>query len=94
MDRERLEALERRVAHLEAAILELARPADWAFTSHTDDLGAPETLRAVVRRAMQDALRRNGGSQKRAAKELGISPRMMVYRVQSLGLMARTRKRA
>ena len=50
----------------------------------------PEALEAVERTWIQDALRRAGGVQARAATLLGISRSNLNYRIQKLGLKADT----
>ena len=45
-----------------------------------------ERLAAVERRILEDALARHGGNQAAAGRELGISPRMMTYRLTKAGL--------
>ena len=44
-----------------------------------------EQLEAFERRVLEEALRRNGGNHSAAARELGISPRMMSYRLGRVG---------
>lgn len=44
-----------------------------------------EQIAAFERRLLEDALRRHGGSHAAAARELGISPRMMSYRLSRSG---------
>ncbi len=44
-----------------------------------------EQLEAFERRVLEDALRRHGGNHGAAARELGLSPRMMSYRLRRTG---------
>lgn len=44
-----------------------------------------EQMAAFEKRILEDALRRNGGRHAAAARELGISPRMMSYRLARVG---------
>ena len=43
-------------------------------------------LRAFERRILEDALARHGGNRSAAGRELGVSPRMMSYRLAKAGL--------
>ena len=43
-------------------------------------------LAAYERRVLEDALRRHGGNRSAAGRELGVSPRMMNYRLGKLGI--------
>ena len=45
-----------------------------------------ERLAAAERRMLEDALTRHGGNQSAAGRELGLSPRMMCYRLSKAGL--------
>ena len=45
-----------------------------------------ERLSAIERRILEDALSRHGGNQSAAGRELGLSPRMMCYRLSKVGL--------
>lgn len=45
-----------------------------------------ERLAAVERRILEDAIARHGGNQSAAGRELGLSPRMMCYRLAKVGL--------
>lgn len=45
-----------------------------------------ERLAVVERRLLEDALARHGGNQSAAGRELGLSPRMMCYRLSKAGL--------
>lgn len=47
------------------------------------------TLREIEIEAIRDALDRHHGVQAYAARELGISPRVMNYKLQTLGLQTR-----
>ena len=53
--------------------------------------GAAATLDGQVaefeRRVLTEALRRNGGSKSAAGRELGVSPRMMTYRLKKAGIV-------
>ena len=53
-----------------------------------------EQLAVVERRILEDALKRNGGNHRAAAHELGISPRMMSYRLGRSGSAAFKGKKA
>ena len=55
-----------------------------ASTSLTLD----EQIAAFERRILDDALARHGGNHAEAAKELGLSPRMMSYRLARSGSSA------
>lgn len=46
----------------------------------------PMPIRDLEKKAILAALRRHGGSQNRAAQELGISPRQLGYRISKYGL--------
>ncbi len=45
-----------------------------------------EQLAAFEKRLLEDALRRHGGNRSAAGRELGVSPRMMNYRLNRLGV--------
>ncbi len=45
-----------------------------------------ERLAAVERRILEDAIARHGGNHAAAGRELGVSPRMMSYRLSKVGL--------
>lgn len=45
-----------------------------------------QRLAVVERRILEDALHRHGGNQSAAGRELGLSPRMMCYRLSKAGL--------
>ena len=45
-----------------------------------------DQLRAFEKRVLEEALRRHGGNRSAAGRELGVSPRMMTYRLGRLGL--------
>ena len=49
-------------------------------------LSLDEQMRSFERRILKEALRRNKGNHSAAARELGISPRMMCYRLGRVGL--------
>ena len=49
-------------------------------------------VRAFERRILEDALARHGGNRSAAGRELGVSPRMMSYRLSKAGLSAALRK--
>ncbi len=46
-----------------------------------------EKLSAYERRLLEDALKRHGGNQSAAGRELGVSPRMMVYKLRKAGIV-------
>ncbi len=48
-----------------------------------------EQLAAYERRVLADAIRRNGGNRSAAGRQLGVSPRMMNYRLTKLGIVDR-----
>jgi Nif-specific regulatory protein len=50
-----------------------------------------EQLDALEKRILEAALRRHGGNRSAAGRELGVSPRMMNYRLKRLGIGARGR---
>jgi len=54
----------------------------------TPSLSLDEQIAAFERRLLEEALKRNGGSHSAAAKELGLSPRMMSYRLARSGSSA------
>ena len=45
-----------------------------------------DRLAAAERQILEDALRRHGGNRSAAGRELGVSPRMMTYRLSKAGL--------
>ena len=45
-----------------------------------------ERLKAAERHILSDAISRHGGSHSAAGRELGVSPRMMSYRLAKVGL--------
>ncbi len=47
--------------------------------------GQPSTWEDIERKAIEDALRRNGGNRTKAAKQLGISLRKLQYRLKEYG---------
>ena len=51
-----------------------------------DTMTLDEQLAAVERRILENALSRNGGNKSAAGRELGVSPRMMNYRMRRAGL--------
>lgn len=54
---------------------------------HTDEhLTLEEQLAAVERKILENALRRHDGNRAAAGRELGVSPRMMNYRLNKAGL--------
>ena len=57
-------------------------PFDVGTESHTLEA----KLAAYERRVLEDALRRHGGNRSAAGRELGVSPRMMNYRHNKLGI--------
>ncbi len=48
-----------------------------------------EKLAAYERRVLQEAIRRNDGNRSAAGRQLGVSPRMMNYRLSKLGIADR-----
>ena len=50
-----------------------------------------ERLDALERRILESALRRSGGNRSAAGRELGVSPRMMNYRLKRLGMDVRSK---
>ena len=56
--------------------------------SGNSTLSLDEQIAAFERRVLDDALARHGGSHSEAARELGISPRMMCYRLARSGSAA------
>jgi DNA-binding NtrC family response regulator len=64
-------------------------PAGLDVTSPIASLGAQ--LEALEKQSIIDALNKTGGNQSRAAKMLGITRRVLIYRIQQYGL-ARPRK--
>ena len=52
-----------------------------------DTMTLDEQLAAVERRILENALSRNGGNKSAAGRELGVSPRMMNYRLRRAGLI-------
>lgn len=48
-----------------------------------------EKLAVYERRVLQEAIRRNGGNRSAAGRQLGVSPRMMNYRLSKLGIADR-----
>ncbi|MBQ7651181.1 MAG: hypothetical protein IJS15_09490 [Victivallales bacterium] len=43
-------------------------------------------LAAYERRVLEEAIRKNGGNRSAAGRQLGVSPRMMNYRLAKLGI--------
>ena len=66
------------------AALQTEEFAEDPFRGNTT-LTLDEQLEAFERRVLEEALRRNGGNHGAAARELGISPRMMSYRLGRVG---------
>ncbi len=64
---------------------------EYAETQFGSGQGANETLAAKLdayeRRVLEDALRRNNGNRSAAGRQLGVSPRMMNYRLNRLGIV-------
>ena len=58
---------------------------DDAYEPESGDEGAP-SLKSLEKSVIIDALRRSGGIQHKAARELGITPRQMGYRVKKFNL--------
>ena len=54
----------------------------------------PRRLRDVIRGALLNALAYTGGSQAEAAAALGISPRVLSYKLKAYDVPAARRKRA
>ena len=46
-----------------------------------------EKLAAYERRVLEDAIRKNNGNRSAAGRQLGVSPRMMNYRLTKLGIV-------
>ena len=67
------------------------RPARPAGISFEDADSLPEALRALERSMIRDALRRCRWNKTRAAKELGISRRNLIRKVQAYALEPRSR---
>ena len=69
---------------------ESMRRSEFAESSPFEDDGGLRTLAAQVaafeRRVLEDALKRNGGNRSAAGRELGVSPRMMCYKLKKAGL--------
>ena len=68
-------------------------PAALQTTEFQDDEFMPDEamtldqrLAAAERRILEDALRRHKGNRSAAGRELGVSPRMMNYRLNRAGL--------
>lgn len=63
---------------------------DFADGLHESDGGDGQTMSAKVaafeRRILEDALKRHNGNQSAAGRELGISPRMMCYKLKKAGI--------
>ena len=54
---------------------------------HPDDsLSLDEQLLAVEKRILESALKRHNGNRSAAGRELGVSPRMMNYRLNKAGI--------
>lgn len=58
------------------------------FGGGNTSLSLDEQIAAFERRLLEDALNRHGGSHSAAARELGLSPRMMSYRLSRSGSSA------
>lgn len=52
-----------------------------------ESLTMADRVAAYERRLLEDALRRHGGNQSAAGRELGISPRMMCYKMKKAGIV-------
>ena len=60
--------------------------AETPFDAGTESRTLEAKLAAYERRVLEDALRRHGGNRSAAGRELGVSPRMMNYRLGKLGI--------
>ena len=60
--------------------------AETPFDVGTESRTLEAKLAAYERRVLEDALRRHGGNRSAAGRELGVSPRMMNYRLGKLGI--------
>jgi len=49
---------------------------------------SPQTIKAIERKAIEEALRANGGNRAKAAAQLGISLRTLQYRLKEYGLVS------
>ena len=58
------------------------------FGGGNSSLSIDEQIQAFERRLLEDALNRHGGNHSAAARELGLSPRMMSYRLSRTGSSA------
>lgn len=56
----------------------------------TSSLSLDEQITAFEKRILEDSLKRHNGNHSAAARELGISPRMMCYRLSKVGSSAYT----
>jgi Nif-specific regulatory protein len=56
-------------------------------TAEGDQETLAEKLAAYERRVLEEAIRRNNGNHSAAGRQLGVSPRMMNYRLAKLGLI-------
>jgi len=50
--------------------------------------GSPQTIKDLERKAIEEALRANGGNRAKAAAQLGISLRTLQYRIKEYGLIS------
>lgn len=55
-------------------------------TTTRENLTMAERVAAFERNLLQEALKRNNGNQSAAGRELGISPRMMCYKMKKAGI--------
>ena len=60
--------------------------AETPFDAGTESRTLEAKLAAYERHVLEDALRRHGGNRSAAGRELGVSPRMMNYRLGKLGI--------
>ena len=60
--------------------------AETPFDAGTEGRTLEAKLAAYERHVLEDALRRHGGNRSAAGRELGVSPRMMNYRLGKLGI--------
>ncbi len=60
--------------------------AETPFDAGTESRTLEAKLAAYERHVLEDAIRRHGGNRSAAGRELGVSPRMMNYRLGKLGI--------
>ena len=55
----------------------------------SDALTLPQKIENLEREMIVDALKKTGGCQRRAAMELGVTPRILGYKIQKYAILQR-----